>query len=556
MKKKQLSKALSLLLAGTMILGLAACGAKEQPESSEEPSKVQESEANTQESTETEPEVFEVTYPIDTDVTFKFVTTDGGYKSSEIDSFDDSPYHQNLEKLTGIDVEWEFVSGGSKSISLLLAYEDEAPDVFNTAWFNGTTLVSDWVDEGLLTDLTDYLPIYAPDFWERINSPEYETTKRMITDDEGRFYYIPFLSENHYISTYQGPIIRQDWLDECGLDVPVTIDEFENVLITFKEKYGATLGGNMGAFNNAGVASGTGAMSSMKAALYIDDNGKVQCANVQPEWKELMTYINKWYEMELIDVDFFNTNGTMQRQKALDGDIGVIFVAQSQMSNILNDAAEAGNGAEWVPMEYLRTAAGEPTSFIQTQNSLYANDSATFISSTCPEELIPVILQWVNYGYTEEGMTFINYGVEGETYTKDASGNIQWTEVITEDPVGVSAAMLKYCGAMAGLPGVKAEGMVRLRNVELAAKAVDLWIANTEVHDHIMPTMVLNWEESIIYTDKWSTISTYIGECATKFFTGELSLDEWDNYVKELENMGLQDVLDVQQSAYDRFISK
>ena len=38
--------------------------------------------------------------------------------------------------------------------------------------------------------------------------------------------------------------------------------------------------------------------------------------------------------------------------------------------------------------------------------------------------------------------------------------------------------------------------------------------------------------------------------------TGERSLDECDDFVAELEEMGLQDVLDVQQAAYDRFISR
>ena len=39
---------------------------------------------------------------------------------------------------------------------------------------------------------------------------------------------------------FSGPILRKDWLDELGLEVPETIDEWENVLAQFKEKKGAT----------------------------------------------------------------------------------------------------------------------------------------------------------------------------------------------------------------------------------------------------------------------------------------------------------------------------
>lgn len=34
--------------------------------------------------------------------------------------------------------------------------------------------------------------------------------------------------------------MRKDWLDECGLEIPETISEFENVIRVFNEKYGAT----------------------------------------------------------------------------------------------------------------------------------------------------------------------------------------------------------------------------------------------------------------------------------------------------------------------------
>lgn len=557
--KKRLLKVASLMLAGTMVLGLTACGAEKGSKSSEVSREESSSqvESSTQTSTEevsAEPEAFEVTYPIETDLTFKFITTDGVRHSSEFSSFDESPYHQHLKKLTGVDPEIQFVAGGP-TFNMLIADKNDRPVAFNNGWFS-TSQVEEWKDAGIIIDLTDYLPTYAPDFWEWINKPEMEMTKRLVTDDEGRFYYIPFLIENDYVGTYAGTAIRKDWLDECGLDVPVTLADLENVLIKFKEKYGAVLGGRLNYFNMAGFASGADAYANLTARLYIDDIGKVQLANVQPEWKELMETYHRWYEMDLFDSDFFTANASMVRQKALDGTIGVVQVSQSVLTDFLNDAEEAGNGAEWVAIEYLRTAPGEPTSMIQMASSRYDNSGATFITDKCPEELIPVILQWTNYGYTEEGIMFANFGVEGESYTLDANGNVQWTKLMTEDPIGVTAAMNKYCGAMNNMPTIKTEQMVRLRNNEVAQEAVELWIKNTEAGDHLKPNLTLSWDENIFYADNWSAISTYIGECATKFLTGEMSLDEFDNYVKEIEGMGLQQVLDAQQSAYDRFISK
>ena len=40
-------------------------------------------------------------------------------------------------------------------------------------------------------------------------------------------------------SVQSGPIIRADWLEELGLEVPQTIDDWTNVLTAFKEQKGA-----------------------------------------------------------------------------------------------------------------------------------------------------------------------------------------------------------------------------------------------------------------------------------------------------------------------------
>ena len=60
-------------------------------------------------------------------------------------------------------------------------------------------------------------------------------------------------------------------------------------------------------------------------------------------------------------------------------------------------------------------------------------------------------------------------------------------------------------------------------------------------------------DESDIYNDAWADIDTYINESTAKFITGEWSIEQsWDSYVAELEKMGLKDVVDVYQAAYDR----
>lgn len=566
MKKEWLSKLLSITLAGAMLVGVTACGQQNQqnsvkPEESskaEQSSQTQSSQQASSEPVVSEPEVVEVTYPLDTDITFTLYTTSACAPSNVYSSIHESPWHNTLAEKTGVDVNWQLPPAGSSgytNLNLLLAEKKDRPEVWDRGGASGA-LKQQWIQDDVILELTEYLPLYAPDFWEYINSPENEAVRKAIVDDEGRYWFVPSVRESAYNITYQGPIIRKDWLDECGLEIPVTIDDMEKVLIAFKEKYGAAFAGRYATFKDVGFCSGTGAMGCLTSKYYVDDNGKIQHAVTQPEWKEYMTYLNRWQEMGLIDADFFTADDNLVRQKALNNEAGVIFTAMSQLTNHVADAEANNTGAEWIGIEYLRTAAGEPTSMIQTAASTFDNVGAIFINSDIAEEKIPVILNWLNYFFTEEGVEYANFGEEGLVYTKDANGEIVWTDLIMNDPAGRNAALQKYTGWTGTGIGIQSAAFVRAKNVQQAVDAVYKWIDNTKGMDHCVPSLSYTPEETEQYTDRNKAIKTYVAETTLKFMTGEMSLDKYDEFVAELNKLGLQEVLDAFQSAYDRFAAK
>ena len=63
-------------------------------------------------------------------------------------------------------------------------------------------------------------------------------------------------------------------------------------------------------------------------------------------------------------------------------------------------------------------------------------------------------------------------------------------------------------------------------------------------------------EESLEYTDTWAAIQTYTNECISAFIIGDKSFDEWDDYVKTLDSMGLEKCRKIQQAGYDRWLAK
>lgn len=557
MRKKCIKKALAVFLMGVMVLGMTGCGKKQEESSvNSQVTNVPETSSNSNASTTITPAKDDkIVYPLQEEDTLTIWSSNQLVPSDEYQSWEESPFHTGLEKRTGVKVEWQYPTKGSdvaQAYNLLLT-EDELPNMIFNTYSSGdaSTLLSD----GVIVDLTEYLPKYAPDFWEYINRPENEIELKSIKTDDGKICFIPAMRETTYNLTWVGPAIRQDWLDECKLETPVTLEDWENVLEIFKENYDACLGFRLSYMGMPGIGSGTGTYATQNATFYVDDNGKIQFAQMQPEWKEYIETLNRWYEKGLIDKDFLTMDDEAIRTKVLNNKIGISITALSQISNWSADAEAAGSEANWVGLGYPRTSVGEPTCYINSAASR-ANNYAIVVTTSCTEEEIATALRWLNYGYTEEGIMYWNYGEEGLSYELDENGNPKWTDLITQDPLGINRAVEKYIGAYGAAPTIQLSNLVAMKNSENSANAVYAWVENTEVGKHYVPNTSFTEEEKTIFYDKYIPINTYISEMTLKFIVGEESIDNFDSFVKKLEEMGIKDCLDIKQVSYERFMSK
>lgn len=559
MKRKWLSRVSATMLAGVMTTGmLAGCGDTQNDVSSEKETKT--TETNTVEtevtSTESARESEEITYPLTSGMSLSWFVRNNLDLLNDYLTYEESPFHSGLSEMTGVDIEWQFFAQGADKTAAfnLLLQEEELPNIISGYFSSDET--SQMLEDGLIYDLADYLPVYAPDYWEFISAPENAPILRETSADSGEIFGVAAVRESAFNVTYRGPVIRQDWLDECGLQEPVTLEDWEKVLVVFKEKYGAKLGFAMNRFSGGGISSGTGAFAVLSANYYIDENGKVQSANVQAEWKEMLETMHRWYEMGLIDKDFATTKDADVRAKVLNNEIGVSFTAMSQLTNWIADAEAENTGAKWVGFEYARTAPGEPTNFIDITYSLGNVNNAALVTTSSTEEELIEALKLLNYGFTEEGILYWNYGKEGVSYTLDANGEPQWTDLVKNDEGGLERGAKRYAGAYNAPISIQLESYVKSTKSEVANEAVYKWINNTEAQKYVLPSTGKTADELSVYNDIKATINTYVEEMALKFVTGDESLDNFDAFVKELDNKGLQDLLTIEQAAYERFMAR
>lgn len=557
MGRKAVKRVLAILMICAMTVSMAGCGGSKEGKSngnteSSGNTVTKEADNSSQggESTaSTEGEV--VSYPLNTKDELSIWSNVLKPEQSYTD-YTQSPFHTGLAEKTGVQVKWEFPTEGSdatQAYNLMLA-ENNLPDII---WwtFLSSGDAKRLIDEGVIRDLSELLPKYAPNYWKFLQ--ENEHFDKSMKTDEGEYFGFGSFREDAWQATYAGPVIRKDWLDALKLDIPQTIEEWDNVLKAFKDNYNATLTFATGRMS-PGLASGFDTFGTLGLTTYLNTDGKVEVAQAKTEWKNYIAKLQEWYKEGLIDSDVATLDDTGVRTKALNNEVGASVTSIAQLSNWIADAKAEGTGAEWIGIPYPVETKGDVVHAIQAEDTVSIYCAA--VSTSCPEEKLETALRWLDYGFTEEGFRYWNYGDEGKTYTME-NGQPKFTSLIMDAPEGISSALDKYCGTQWTCIGIQAKSMVQQKNAAESVAAVDTWTANTDYQTYLYPAGVsMTTEESNEYSTVFNALNTYASEMSLKYLVGEESLDGYDKYVSKLQDMGLQRVIDIKQAAYDRFINR
>lgn len=552
MKKTKLRTLIALILCAVMIIGVTGCGSKKPTEPAAGGSPTKEAEAVTSEPETTDSES-PAGYPVKTDKKLTVWSYLMGPQKSYT-SYTESPFHTKLAENTGIEVEWIFPTTGTdpaQAFNLMLA-SDKLPDIII---YNLANDADQYMDEGIIRDLTDSLPEKAPNYWNYLkNNPYYD---KSVKADSGRYYGFGSFRESEWNAAYTGPVIRKDWLEECGLEVPVTIADWDNVIRVFHDKYGAKLSFAISRMNPglAGTFGASGSFAKWADELfYIDDNQKVQFSMATDGWKEYMSQMNAWYKDGLIDTDSLTIDDAGMRTKALNNQVGISITSMGQLTNWLADVESSGSTAKWEGIAYPVQNVGDVV--MKTQMEDTSRTSVGAITTSCDEDKVDIALQWLDYYFSEEGILYTNFGTEGETYTM-VDGVPTYTDLILKAPDGTNEALDKYTAAQWQNIGVQLTELVRQKNNPTAVSSVDIWLENQESKKHIFPAGVTRTtEESNEATAIINSIQTYVQEMSLKFMAGEESFDKYDEYLATLDRMGLPRLMEIQQAAYDRFLKR
>ncbi len=550
---KSSKKVLAILLAAMMATSMAACSSDEGSSSSESSasgSSSASSDASTasgESSSTSDPGEF--TLPIAEGETLTMFMQQDGNAVTVQNDYNDLAFYQEMEKRTGVHIEFQMSSAADATTNFnLMIASNSLTDIIPGA-ANYADGFEAGIDDGYFLDLTPYLDEYMPNYVAfRTSNPEVE--KDSITDS-GRIaavYQVFTTSQGPWL----GPQVRQDWLDECGLDTPVTYDDWEEMLTAFKDQIGAyaPLSVTMNGYDNV-----TGWLSvgyNVIANWQLDETGKVTYGPYTDGWRQYITKMNDWFEKGLIDPDFMTQDAFMvDTTSVVAGRTGAwqSSYAMAQTYEMSSEDPDMNIVAVSPPRQN-----ADDTLHLRYRDTWLGN--ATAISAQSDKQ--EIAMRWLDYLFTDDGYLLSNYGIEGDTFTFDENGDPVFTEKVTADPnLSFAQAQVAYTLPPASL-ACRYEWTRELYGVpEKDIESFEIWANDTILQDWTMPTLSLTKDESVERSSIKTDIETFAKEQTTQMITGVLDVEtNWDSYISTIQSMGIEDAIAITQAAYDRYLQR
>lgn len=481
-------------------------------------------------------------YPIKTDVTLSWFMPLRSESAGMIENYSETAYAQEYENRVGVHIDYMHPAIGQQTemLSLLIA-SNELPDIIQNNWTVYQGGVTGAINDKVIVPLNDYKE-YAPAYFKLVE--ETPTLEKFVKNDDG--YYSGFECVQPYqeVRNIQGPAIRRDILNELGLEIPTTIDEWENVLLTIKKEKNVLAPLAAADFSMAYTLFG------VHYGLYINDEGKYDFGWAQPGLKEALVRLNDWYKKGLIDKNFITADAKSVDTQILTGQTIATFISGGDIGRYMNAAEIPGFDLVGIPFPKLDDGSYNPCMLV----GQIASGNAASISAQCkyPELAAKVI----DYNYTDEGHIFANFGKEGEAHTV-VDGEHKYTDLVVNNPDGLSVMESLAFNTRAGAVGpfaVNKGYLLQYYKTPQQKEALSNWQVGFDTSNaHRQLPVSLTPEEAQEASDITTELYKYSGTMCARFISGQESFDNFDAYMKHMEALGLSRLCEIYTNALNRF---
>ncbi len=468
----------------------------------------------------------------------------------------DMPVWQDLQKKLNITIEWDQVSSGWDEKKAVVLASNDLPDL----WFSGLSDGDLTMNKGAFLDLTNLIDQYAPNIKKMFE--EEPDTKRISTASDGAIYSLPQVRP-YRPESYAVMMINKAWLDKLNLTMPTTLHELEQVLIAFRDgdpngnglKDEIPLDWNAGRtsiFPITALCGAWGSVQDFSEAMVTVKDGKVNFLWETEAYKNLQKYLGRLWSQNLINIEVYTQDYSGMMAKSKQGEAAMVGVTlgwsiadrtgQYSDQYVVLDALKADKDSAIHPLW-----PANPARVVMDVNK-------ASISASCkyPER----VMELLNEIYSEYYSIQMYYGSVPNQVTYDAASdkyiildppagqyldNVKWTNALVDN------APLYFSKALAEKTTAPKEETARL---EQDAFYKDNF--PTEIYPIVKFDLETTEELTFLSTDIYKVVD----EKMASWVVNNNVDAEWDAYLMQLEGMGLSDMREIYQKAYDAYYGK
>lgn len=533
-----MKKLIALLLAIVMVMSLAACGSTAEP-----PTDPPATEATpvASDAPATEPAVPLTNaerYPLESDTTFRVVFTDEGLEEADVVSM--------WEEATG--VETEVLTWNTEQMLTSLASGDY-PDAVVLGYGLSRDLVYEYGTAGKFINFLDYLDL-MPNLQAMIE--KYPEIMDMCIYPDGAMYSLPQIC---WTPTSQGNVlyIRTDVKDELGwTEDPATTDEFLQFIKEAQAHYEGT-DSEFVAFhcrdNSYMKWNGKNTLSAyffpsfgelIETGLTLDSNGNVTLGVATEQYKHYLEFMHEVWESGAFETEIYT----------LDSAAGAATI--TEYHSAVSAATHAGKGDAAVEhgknfvtvLEPLTSEYYSEKHWMQTPTVRYMG---SVVSSSCSD--IETMVQWMDALYSTEENPLNEEGTIWGLGLWLGELGVDWVKNDESRVYTMLDGARSQYSSMLGIGEFSYvnEGAIYVKAMGTLTNCLPYGVEQSGIEN-----LTLSEDDQDDYADIWTDMESYIAQMHAKFITGEEDIEAgWDAYLKNLEKMGLPEVLEMYQNAYD-----
>ena len=465
--------------------------------------------------------------------------------------YEDMRVFKEVSAITNINMKFEQADWEAYAEIRSLRWEDDSslPDAF--MFCNNLDEQVQYSSLGQLAPIDDLIDQYCPNYKALMEKyPEIEQVSRLT---DGNIY--SFTTVNTVPNTcYQ--YINAKWLEDLGLSMPTTVEEFRDVLAAFKE----------GDPNHNGVADEIplcskfnysslfilSAFGHVTKSVEITDDSDFIFVPQTEEYRAYLRYAKDLYDSKLMNQNLYEitdgdvSNFGQQNMVGCSEGVAAYLLAGDELADqfvsippLTSDYSPVVNGEK--QRVHVGFSKFDPTALIITANTPYKREIARLI----------------DFFYSEEGVRLFLTGKEGVDWEWTDEEHTSWKSTYPEDIDSET-----YRGSITPNVGLgasfyKSEEWMYKQENELAQTLREDCSVYVPYLKEALPGLVFTTEESEELTFIKLAADSYVQSAEADFITGRKSIeDDWTAFQNKLKQLQVDKMLEIYREAYARSTAK